>query len=124
MFTSLMSFLGTLWGYLRDALGALWNLLRPYLQWTCTILGFLIVFVKDLVDWIVSLVTQLITAIGVLVGFHPTASDASGYNEILTFANTFFPLSETIAACGVLVSLWGSSLIIKFIYWVRKLILP
>jgi len=124
MFTKLLDFLGSLWGKFTSLLSGLWDKVRGFWGFLGSVFGAAMLVVDKLCDFLISLLNSILSGVQTLLNWSPSMVAAAAFNDYFTFANTFFPLSELIAGCVILMGLLAAVAVVRFVFFVRRLCLP
>lgn len=124
MFTAILNWFGSFWTGLKDLLGLFWSAVRTWLGWVSWAVGVAVLAVDKSVDFILGLIAQLGSALGALTTWQPDSASIAAYSDIFNFANTFFPVSEALAAGVLIVTLHGGVMGVRFVFFVRRFFLP
>lgn len=116
-----------LWGKIKDAwdktnglVSGIWNSLKGGFAWVVALLTTVAASVRDIAEWIGTLIAGVASALGWLSAQNPTQPDFGGLGTLLAFANTFIPLQEAFTYIQTLILMMSVALTIRTAKLIRE----
>jgi hypothetical protein len=122
MFTGLMNFFASLWTGFVKLIQGIWDYAKAGYVWLVGILVAALGLVTTFVQWAADRVGEMATAVGNIV--MPNEHVTQSVSDSLAVVNHFFALQEAFVLAIALSTLWILMLGLRFVKWVREVVLP
>lgn len=121
MFTAVLNFFAGLWDIAKGIFQGIWNYIRGGYVWLVGIVLAIITALVSFVHWITDIVGIVTDKVASIV--MPSTNASQSVGDMLSVINYFFPLQEMFVIIIAVCTLWMAMLFLRFIKWLREMII-